>query len=202
MTLVHCHETSDDGYFKLYKTECNLTYKCVYDDVNKYLFDCDGFSVNTRHTGLFTINREKIGSPLCSTWKYIPIRYIYQPFTPVLLQLLKYVQNIYKKRVFTDAIVNLYNDGDFIAYHKDYHEGNNEPCSLVCSFEYNETEEHIMEFYRTIGDDKSTKKDKSETREEFAIALPHQSFGLMVGMQKKYVHAVQPGKKRISVVFR
>ena len=59
-----------------------------------------------------------------------------------------------------------------------------------------------MEFYRTVGDQWSTKKDKSENREEFTIPLPHQSIGIMVGMQRNYVHAIRPGKKRISVVFR
>ena len=59
-----------------------------------------------------------------------------------------------------------------------------------------------MEFYRTTGGDRSTRKERGDEREEFTISLPHQSVGLMVGMQRNYVHAIRPGKKRISVVFR
>lgn len=112
------------------------------------------------------------------------------------------VQELYKERVFTDAIVNVYDEGDFIAHHKDYYATDVEPCSAVFSFESDENEEHIMEFYRTIGDQWSTRKDKTKNREEFTISLPHQSLSIMVGMQRNYVHAIRPGKKRISVVFR
>lgn len=202
MELLHHHETPDDGYFKLYKVNCDISYKQLLEDVNNYVYDCDGFSINSRNTGLFTIKREKIGQPLCKEWKYIPTRYIYQSFTPMLRRLLNIVQDLYQERTFTDAIVNVYNEGDFIAHHKDYHASNKQPCSVVFSFECDERNQHIMEFYRTIGDQWSTKKDKSENREEFTIPLPHQSIGIMVGMQRNYVHAIRPGKKRISVVFR
>ena len=202
MELLQHHKTPDDGYFKLYKIDCDISYKDVLDDIKNYVYDCDGFSINSRNTGLFTTKREKIGKPLCEDWKYIPIRYIYQSFTPMLKRLLNIVQDLYKERSFSDAIVNVYNEGDFIAHHKDYHANNKQPCSVVFSFECDEKNEHIMEFYRTVGDQWSTKKDKSENREEFTIPLPHQSIGIMVGMQRNYVHAIRPGKKRISVVFR
>lgn len=202
MKLLYNYNTRDDGYFKLYKTDCNFSYKDVYDDICNYVYDCDGFSINSRNTGLFSIDREKIGKPLCSEWKYTPPRYIYQPFTPILYRLLDIVQPLYSGYKLEDAIVNVYDEGDFISHHKDYHASKREPCSIVFSFEYDDKEEHVMEFYRTIGEDWSTRKDKSESREEFTISLPHQSVGVMVGMQRKYVHAIKPGKKRISVVFR
>ena len=202
MTLIYHHETPDDGYFKLFKTQLDIAYSDMYNDIFTFLYDCDGFSVNKRYTGIFTVNNSKVGAPMCPNWNYTPERYIFQPFTPMLYKLLEKAKNIYQKHKFTDAIVNLYNEGDFIAHHKDYHSDNHIPCSLVCSFEEEENQQHIMEFYRTIGDQWSTRKDKSETREEFTIPLPHQSFGLMVGMQRHYVHAIKPGKKRISVVFR
>ena len=202
MELLHHHETPDDGYFKLYKIDCDISYKDVLEDIKNYVYDCDGFSINSRNTGLFTIKREKIGKPLCKDWKYIPTRYIYQSFTPMLTRLLNIVQDLYQERSFSDAIVNVYSEGDFIAHHKDYHASKKQPCSVVFSFECDENNEHIMEFYRTIGDQWSTKKDKTENREEFTIPLPHQSIGIMVGMQRNYVHAIRPGYKRISVVFR
>ena len=181
---------------------CSVGYIDVLRDVQDYVYDCDGFSVNSRNTGLFTNDREKVGSPLCKEWKYIPPRYIYQPFTPLLERLLDIVQPLYNGYELSDAIVNVYDEGDFISYHKDYHASKREPCSIVFSFEYDESESHVMEFYRTTGGDWSTRKDRGEEREEFTISLPHQSVGLMVGMQRNYVHAIRPGKKRISVVFR
>ena len=202
MELLHFYETPDDGYFKLFKTECKISYTQILNDISNYVYDCDGFSINSRNTGLFTTNKHKVGKPLCSDWKYIPIRYIYQTFTPILYTLLDIVQGLYQERTFTDAIVNVYNDGDFIAHHKDFHELDHQPCSVVFSFEEHENEEHIMEFYRTIGDKWSTKKDRSDKGEAFTISLPHQSIGIMVGMQRNYVHAIRPGKKRISIVFR
>lgn len=202
MKLLYNYITPDDGYFKLFKTDCNVGYHDVYDDISSYVYDCDGFSINSRNTGLFTNDREKVGKSLCSEWKYTPPRYIYQSFTPLLHRLLDIVQPLYDKHRLRDAIVNVYGEGDFISYHKDYHASKKEPCSIVFSFEYVDSEEHTMEFYRTTGPDWCTKKDKSETREDFTIRLPHQSVGLMVGMQRKYVHAIRPGNKRISVVFR
>ena len=202
MKLLESYETKDDGYFKLYKLDCSVGYIDVLRDVQDCVYDCDGFSVNSRNTGLFTNDREKVGSPLCKEWNYIPPRYIYQPFTPLLERLLDIVQPLYNGYELSDAIVNVYDEGDFISYHKDYHASKREPCSIVFSFEYDESESHVMEFYRTTGGDWSTRKDRSEEREEFTISLPHQSVGLMVGMQRNYVHAIRPGKKRISVVFR
>lgn len=208
MQVIHQYIT-DDGYFKLFKIDdFKMTYKELFDDISQYVYKSDGFSINYRHSGLFSLDEKKIGKPLCTSWKYTPIRYIYQQFTPLLVKLLNIVQRVTSKSIFhneyifKDAIVNIYGEGDFIAYHKDYHVGAKQPCSLVCSFECDEKEEHIMEFYRTIGEPWSTKKDRGEGREEVTISLPDKSFGLMVGMQNKYVHAIQPGKKRISVVFR
>lgn len=202
MQLLHSYKSDDDGYFKLFKVNCDINYDDVYDDVRSYVYDCDGFSINSRNTGLFSIDREKIGKPLCNEWRYTPPRYIYQSFTPILYRLLDIVQPLYCEREMKDAIVNVYDEGDFISYHKDYHASKKEPCSIVFSFEYDESEEHVMEFYRTTGEDWSTRKERGEKREEFIIRLPHQSVGVMVGMQRKYVHAIRPGKKRISVVFR
>lgn len=203
MELIQSYTSIDDGYFKLFKSNCNINYKDVYDDINKYVYNCDRLHVNSRHIGLFTLDNSKINQPFCLKWKHTPNRYIYQPFTPMLLKLHLVIQSLYDKHFLTDAIVNVYDDGDFIAYHKDYHSAyNREPCSVVFSFEYDENENHIMEFYRTIGEDWSIKKDKSKYREEFSITLPNNSIGVMVGMQRKYVHSIKPGKKRISVVFR
>tara|TARA_B100000161_G_C33479211_1_gene381720 strand:+ start:292 stop:900 length:609 start_codon:yes stop_codon:yes gene_type:complete len=202
MEIIYSYETPDDGYFKLFKVDCNIEYGDIYNDIKDYVYDCDGFSINSRNSGLFTNDREKVGQPLCREWGYIPERYIYQPFTPLLKKLLNIVQPIYKSYHFKDAIVNVYNDGDFISYHKDYHPNIENPCSVVFSFEYDEEDHHVMEFYRTTGDDNSKKKERGDKREQFYIILPHKSIGLMVGMQKKYVHSIKPGNKRISVVFR
>jgi hypothetical protein len=202
MELVHSYKSVDDGYFKLFKTDCNIKYKDVYDDINKYVYKCDGLSINSRNIGLFTLDKDKIGKPFCLKWKHTPNRYIYQPFTPMLEKLHSIIMPLYDNHDLTDAIVNVYDEGDFITYHKDYHSVEREPCSIVFSFEYDETEHHIMEFYRTTGEDWSMKKDKSKNREEFSIILPNHSISVMVGLQRKYAHSIKPGRKRISVVFR
>jgi len=198
MKLIQSYESKDDGYFKLFKFDCNIYYKEIYDSLDNYVYNDD--TANSRNIGLFTNDKSKIGKSFCLKWKHTPKRYIYQPFLPMLDTILTIANPL--KRHFTDAIVNVYKDGDFISYHKDYHDEEKEPCSVVFSFEQDEKEEHIMEFYRTNGENWSTKKEKGEEREEFTISLPNHSLGLMVGMQKKYVHAVKPGKKRISIVFR
>ena len=202
MQPIYSYETPDDGYFKLFEAVCGIEYDDIYNDIKEYVYDCDGFSVNSRNSGLFTNDREKVGEPLCRDWGYIPERYIYQPFTPLLNKLLNIVQPVHNTYTFKDAIVNMYGEGDFISYHKDYHPDNKDPCSVVFSFEYDVSENHVMEFYRTTGDDNSKKKERGDKREQFSVVLPHKSVGLMVGMQKKYVHSIKPGKKRISVVFR
>ena len=198
MKLIQSYESKDDGYFKLFKFECNIHYKEIYDSLDNYVYNDD--TANSRNIGLFTNDKSKIGKSFCLKWKHTPKRYIYQPFLPMLDTILTIANPL--KRHFTDAIVNVYKDGDFISYHKDYHDEEKEPCSVVFSFEQDEKEQHIMEFYRTTGENWSTKKEKGKEREEFTISLPNHSLGLMVGMQKKYVHAVKPGKKRISIVFR
>jgi len=198
MKLIQSYESKDDGYFKLFKFDCNIHYKEIYDSLDNYVYNDD--TANSRNIGLFTNDKSKIGKSFCLKWKHTPKRYIYQPFLPMLDTILTIANPL--KRHFTDAIVNVYKDGDFISYHKDYHDEEKEPCSVVFSFEQDEKEQHIMEFYRTTGENWSTKKEKGKEREEFTISLPNHSLGLMVGMQKKYVHAVKPGKKRISIVFR
>lgn len=198
MKLIQSYESKDDGYFKLFKFECNIHYKEIYDSLDNYVYNDD--TANSRNIGLFTNDKSKIGKSFCLKWNHTPKRYIYQPFLPMLDTILTIANPL--KRHFTDAIVNVYKDGDFISYHKDYHDEEKEPCSVVFSFEQDEKEQHIMEFYRTTGENWSTKKEKGKEREEFTISLPNHSLGLMVGMQKKYVHAVKPGKKRISIVFR
>ena len=202
MELLHSYKSVDDGFFMLFKSDCNINYKDVYDDINKYVYNCDGENVNSRNIGLFTLNKDKIGKPFCLKWKHTPNRYIYQTFTPMLKELLEIVTPLYSAHTLTDAIVNVYDEGDFISYHKDYHSVDQEPCSIVFSFEQDENEVHTMDFYRTTGEDWSMKKDKGKTREEFSITLPNLSISVMVGMQRKYTHSIKPGKKRISVVFR
>ena len=71
----------------------------------------------------------------------------------------------------------------------------------MCSFELNVSNTHILEFYRTLGDD-TARKDRTSKGYNLHIPLPDRSIGLMVGMQKKYVHMVHPGGKRVSVIFR
>jgi hypothetical protein len=199
---IYIYKSVDDGYVKLYNSDCDFSYIDIYNDIHKYVYDCDNVFINRRKIGLFTLDKNKLEQPFCLRWKHTPNRYIYQPFTNVLKKLLEKVNNYYNKYKLTDAIVNVYDEGDFIAFHKDYHSLEREPCSIVFSFEYDENEQHIMEFYRTRGENWSIKKDKSGKREEFSLKLPNKSVLLMVGMQKKYVHSIKPGKKRISVVFR
>ena len=202
MELIHSYKSVDDGYFKLFMTNCNIIYKDVYEDVYKYVYKSDIETVNSRNVGLFTNDKSKIGESFCLKWKHTPTRYIYQSFTPMLERLLDIVSPLYDKHTLTDAIVNVYDEGDFISYHKDYHSVEREPCSIVFSFEQDENESHTMDFYRTTGENWSMKKDKGKNREEFSIKLPNHSISVMVGMQRKYAHSVKPGKKRISVVFR
>ena len=202
MELLYSYKSNDDGHFKLFKSNCIVSYKDVYDDISEHVYKCDKLSINSRNVGLFTMNKDKIGKPFCLKWKHTPNRYIYQPFTPMLENLLAIVKPLYDIHSLTDAIVNVYDEGDFISYHKDYHSVEREPCSIVFSFEHDENEVHIMDFYRTTGEDWSIKKDKGKNREEFSIVLPNHSISVMVGMQRKYTHSVKPGKKRISVVFR
>ena len=65
MELLHSYKSVDDGFFKLFKSDCNINYKDVYDDINKYVYNCDGLSINARSIGLFTVNKDKIGKPFC-----------------------------------------------------------------------------------------------------------------------------------------
>ena len=198
---MYSHVTPDDGSFTLHPLTTNLTYKDILEHFRDKLYKGDGFSVNQRRSGLFTSCVDKIGRPFCADWNYTPKRYIYQPFDSLLETLRSDIQH-FTPHTFTEAIVNVYGEGDFIAYHKDYHEKNVSPISVVCSFEENADENHILEFYRTLNDPKTTKKDRSIEGYTLRIPLPNRSAGLMEGMQRRYVHMVHPGKSRISIVFR
>lgn len=198
---MYHHTTPDDGSFTLHSLDTDTTYGEIFNRFQGRLFKGDGFSVNQRSSGLFTTCPEKVGRPFCADWQYQPKRYIYQPFDPLLEKLRGDVQRLTPHRL-TEAIVNLYAEGDFIAYHKDYHDPSTTPFSVVCSFEAEAGESHILEFYRTQDNPKTTKKDRSAEGYTLQIALPDKTAGIMEGMQRRYVHMVHPGKARISVVFR
>jgi alkylated DNA repair dioxygenase AlkB len=198
---MYRHETPDDGSFSLYHLTTDITYIDLFDRLCDCVYKGDGFSVNRRSSGIFTVCAEKVGKPFCDKWNYTPRRYIYQQFNPLLEQLRNDVQMLTPYRL-TDAIVNIYGEGDFIAYHKDYHEEGNTPISIVCSFEADVGESHTMEFYRTLDEPKTNKKDRSTEGYTLKILIPDRSVSIMEGMQRRYVHMIHPGKARISVVFR
>jgi len=206
MTLLSFRETHDDGIISVYKFNSKFNYSSLFSKLNKSLFSCNGYTKNKRKSAVFTLQNEKIGKPLSDDWLLIPPRYQYQKFNPILIDLRKEILNsnlIPNSEHLTDAFVNLYNDGDFIAFHKDHHdEDNARPTACILSFEKNHNECHIMQFYRTMGDECApTKKDKGINKEEFDLILPDSSLAIMIGMQKKYVHAIKPGNSRISIVF-
>jgi len=153
MNLIYSYSSADDGNFKLFTSTEHILYDDVYEDICEYVYACDEVSVNSRNIGIFTVDNDKLGKSFCLKWKHTPTRYMYQPFTPMLERLLAMVAPLCDTHYLTDAIVNVYDDGDFISYHKDYHSIEREPCSIVVSFEQNETETHLMEFYRTTGED-------------------------------------------------
>ena len=199
---MYTHITPDDGSFTLHKLETDLTYGEIFDRFQGRVFEGDGFSINRRQSGLFTTCPEKVGQSFCADWLYKPKRYVYQPFYPLLDKLCADVERLTPNRRFTEAIVNVYGEGDFIAYHKDYHEPDTTPFSVVCSFEAEPGESHTLEFYRTLDEPATTRKDRSADGYTLQIPLPDRSVGVMDGMQRRYVHMVHPGKARISVVFR
>tara|TARA_B100001094_G_scaffold325825_1_gene380829 strand:+ start:189 stop:797 length:609 start_codon:yes stop_codon:yes gene_type:complete len=202
MSLVYSHITPDDGYFKLYNTEFPYQYDTLYKNIKNNVYHCDGYSVNSRHSGIFTTISENVGNPFCKDWEYIPQRYVYQEMPVILKELMVIAQNICRHHKLTEAIVNVYGHGDFIAYHKDYHEENKKPIAVMCSFEQDKDTTHTLEFYRTLDDPKTTRKDRSDEGYSLFIPLKNNSVAIMDGMQRRYVHALHPGKKRISVVFR
>ena len=206
MTLLSFRETHDDGIISIYKINSKFNYSSLFSSLNKSLFHCNGYTSNKRKSAVFTLQIEKIGKPLSEEWLLVPPRYIYQKFNPILIDLRNEILNlniIPNSEHLTDAFVNLYDKGDFIAFHKDHHdEGNINPIACILSFEKIHNEYHIMQFYRTIGDKYApTKKDKGLNKEEFDLILPDSSLAIMIGMQKKYVHAIKPGNSRISIVF-
>lgn len=202
MNLLYSHYTPDDGYFELYKTAFPFSYENILQCVQNKVSDCNGYSVNSRHSALFTSITEDIDTPFCEEWKYTPNRYIYQKMPDTLLKLMDISQKMFPNHILREAIVNVYSDGDFIAYHKDYHKNNRTPVSIMCSFEFDPSCYHILEFYRTLDDPQTTKKDRSSEGYSLRIPLVDQSIAIMVGMQRRYVHCVHSGKKRVSVVFR
>lgn len=206
MTLLSFRETHDDGVISIYKFHSKFNYLSLFSKLHTSLFDCNGYTTNKRKSAVFTLQIDKIGKPLSDDWLLVPPRYVYQKFNPTLTELRNEILNsnlIPNSEYLTDAFVNLYNDGDFIAFHKDHHVDDNiNPTACILSFEENENEYHVIQFYRTIGDKYApTKKEKGINKEEFELILPNSSLAIMVGMQKKYVHAIKPGNKRISIVF-
>ena len=73
MKLIHHHETPDDGYFKLYKVECAISYKQLLEDVNNYVYDCDGFSINSRNNCKIVLpfNQTWSSNSICHFWIYV-----------------------------------------------------------------------------------------------------------------------------------
>jgi len=202
MTLLYSHNTPDDGYFKLYKTILPFSYDIILENIKNKVFDCNGYSVNSRHSGLFTSEQEQIGKSFCDEWEYVPKRYVYQEMPDILVTLMEIAQKTFPERKLREAIVNVYGKGDFIAYHKDYHKDNVTPVSVMCSFECDPASNHILEFYRTLDDPQTTRKDRSSSGYSLYIPLVDNSIAIMVGMQRRYVHSLHPGNKRISIVFR
>lgn len=202
MRLLYAHNTPDDGYFRLYGKKLPFSYDFILGKIQNNVFDCNGYSVNSRHSAIFTCVEEQVGRPFCDEWDYVPKRYIYQKMPGVLVELMEIAQESFPERKLREAIVNVYGKGDFIAYHKDYHKDNNMPVSVMCSFEYDASSEHILEFYRTLDDPRTTRKDRSCEGYSLHIPLVNHSIAVMFGMQRRYVHALHPGNKRISVVFR
>jgi hypothetical protein len=206
MSLLSFRETNDDGVISIYKIETKYNYSSLFSELDKYLFDCNGYTVNKRKSAVFTLQKNKVDKPLSDDWLLVPPRYVYQEFNQILKELRNEILKLNivpETENLVDAFVNLYDDGDFIAFHKDHHDEENViPIACILSFEKYEDEIHVMQFYRTIGDKYApTKKERGINKEEFDVVLPNSSLAVMVGMQKKHVHCVKPGKKRISVVF-
>lgn len=206
MTLNYFRETHDDGKISIYNISTPFNYHYIMSNIENHLHDCNGYSINNRQSAIFSTNQNKIGKPLSDDWLLVPPRYRYQKFIPILHELHNEILKlniIPDAALLTDAFVNLYGDGDFIAFHKDHHdEDNNTPIACILSFEKFPEEHHILQFYRTLGDKYApTKKDRGLNKESFDIKLPNSSLTIMEGMQKKYVHGVKPGKPRISIVF-
>lgn len=202
MKLLYSHNTPDDGYFKLYQSSFPFSYKNILENVKHKVFSCNGYSVNNRHSAVFSCDSEQIGNPFCDEWNYVPQRYIYQKMPKIILELMIIAQKSFPERNLREAIINVYGEGDFIAYHKDYHKDDTTPVSVMCSFEYDTSSNHTLEFYRTLDDPETTRKDRSSEGYSLFIPISHNSIAVMVGMQRRYVHSLHPGNKRISVVFR
>ena len=206
MSLYYFRETQDDGYISVYNINTKFNYNSILQDVSPYLYNCDGYTKNKRESAVFTSDVNKISQPLSNDWLLVPPRYKYQKFIPIIYQLKKELKDLNLIENFdslTDCFINLYNDGDFIAFHRDHHDDDNHfPIACILSFEKFENENHILSFYRTVGDvNAPTKKERGINKEEFDIKLNNNSLVVMHGMQKKYVHSIKPGKPRISVVF-
>jgi hypothetical protein len=180
------HITPDDGSFTLHKLETVLTYREMFEHFRGRVFRGDGLSVNQRQSGIFTASPEKVGQAFCAEWLYKPKCYLYQPFDALLDKLCSEVERLTPNRRFTEAIVNVYGEGDFIAYHKDHHKAGTNAFSVVCSFESEPSESHLLEFYRTLNDPQTTRKDRSADGYTIQIPLPDRSAVLMDGMQRRW----------------
>jgi hypothetical protein len=202
---------TDDGSITLYSSYFDQDYEDVLSGLSQLIFEGDGYSCNKRHSGIFTDNKEEVGTPMCPGWNNVPKRYIYQPFPHILFQLREVAQIICSEVIdheLTQAIVNKYTQSDFISFHKDYHEPGTEPVAVICSFEKNPSAKHVLEFYRTVEDKENpytVKKERTSLRHEFEMELGNFSVAVMVGMQTRYAHSIKKQNEngdRISVVFR
>lgn len=206
------YETPDDGSICMYSAYFDQKYEMIDSEISPYLYAGDGYSVNNRSSGLFSVDDEKLGKPMCPGWNNVPRRYMYQPFPHILFQLREVAQKICSEVVeheLTQAIVNKYTESDFISHHKDYHEPGTVPVAVICSFEKEPSAKHVLQFYRTVEDNENpytVKKERDpDKRHEFEINLGNFSVAVMVGMQRRYAHSIKrlnENGDRISVVFR
>ncbi|SVD17826.1 uncharacterized protein METZ01_LOCUS370680, partial [marine metagenome] len=181
------YETPDDGSICVYSSYFDQNYETVNSEISDYIYVGDGYSVNQRQSAVFSSDPNKVGTPLCPLWNNIPPRYIYQQFPDILFKIREVAQKICCEIVdhqLTEAIVNKYQKGDSISYHKDYHPGNiDTPVSVVCSFEKFPEKSHLLQFYRTVEDadnPRTTKKQRGPDSSEFEIPLDNFSVAVMV----------------------
>lgn len=194
--------TKDDGFLQLYSLVTSITYSHLNQEFRDRLHKCDGYNGNNRQSAMFTTNESQVSTPFCVHWKYNPPRYIYERMPALLRRLMGQVQQ-YTDVPLSRATVNMYGQGDFISRHKDYYDPEQEPSpiAVICSFEEIPGAIHLMDFYRTIKGHRTTKKDK-HCPHSFSVPLKNHSVAVMMGMQQRYAHSVQPGTPRISVIFR
>ena len=105
MTLIHHHETPDDGYFKLFKTQLDIAYSDMYNDILLAFTDeaTEGYD---RLLDAYKVKPMSYENAIkkAKEWEYtlqgkIPIGIFYKESKPTLTDKYPALSNLEKKKI-------------------------------------------------------------------------------------------------------